>query len=88
MSLGSGDAGPERLFLLVWVLGVVRALWVIFGDGVLVIRSCDLLLVWGLAPSKFLLLLGGSRGWGGVSVRGSVPGVFPGCRCGASQASS
>ena len=53
----------------------------------LVISSCDLLLVWGLAPSKFLLLLGGSRGSGGVSVRGSVPGVFPGCRCGPSQGS-
>ena len=80
MSFGSGGAGPERPFLLVWVLGVARAVWWFFGDGVLVIRSCDLLLVWELAPSRFLLLLGGSRGSGGVSVRGSVPGVLPGCR--------
>ena len=79
---GSGGAGPERPFLLVWVLGVARAVWVLFG-GVLVIRSCDLLLVWVLV----LLLLGGSRGSGGVFVCGSVPGVFPGCRCGASQGS-
>ena len=51
------------------------------------IRSCDLLLVWGLAPSRFLLMLGGSRGSGGGAVRGSVPGVPPGCRYGASLGS-
>ena len=84
---GSGGAGPERPFLLVWVLGDARAVWWFFGDGVLVIRSCDLLLVWGLAPSRFLLMLGGSRGSGGVAVRGSVPGVPPGCRYGASLGS-
>ena len=87
MSFGSGGAGPERPFLLVRVLGVARAVWWFFGDGVLVIRSCGLLLVWGLAPSRFLLLLGGSRGSGGVSVRGSVPGVLPRCRYGASLGS-
>ena len=58
MSFGSGGAGPERPFLLVRVLGVARAVWWFFGDGVPVIRSCGLLLVWGLAPSRFLLLLG------------------------------
>ena len=51
------------------------------------IRSCDHFLVWGLAPSRFLLMLGGSRGSGGVAVRGSVPGVPPVCRCGASLVS-
>ena len=45
ISFGSGGAGPERPFLLVCVLGDTRAVWWFLGDGVLVIRSCDLLLV-------------------------------------------
>lgn len=68
-------------------MGVVRVAWLPFGDGVLVISSCGLLLVCGFVPSRFVLLLGGSRSSGGVSVRGSVPGVLSECGCGASQGS-
>ena len=81
MSLGSDCAGPERPFLLVWVMDIVRVAWLPFGDGVLVISSCGLLLVCGFVPSRFVLLLGGSRSSGGVPVRGSVPGVLSECGC-------
>ena len=68
------------------VMNVARAVWLFFGDGVLqasvvISRSCYLLLVWGLVPFWFVLLLGGRSC--GASVRGSVPGVLSGLRYGA-----
>ena len=44
-----GDIDPGRPFLLVRVVGVSRLVWIFFGDGVLVISPCGLLLVEGFA---------------------------------------
>ncbi len=49
----SGVVGLGRYFLLGWFVMVSRAAWLFWGDGVLVISACGLLLVVGFEPCGF-----------------------------------